>query len=111
MRVTALLIHTDNFTGSQNPVVFGAMGVPMFHIMGLHLQLCTPLVGGQPIVVFTPQWPDPPVVPHPQNVYEVGKLAGCTGLVAVPSYIEVLSFLGHLSSYFFGRETHIYQSK
>ena len=33
--------------------------------------------------------PAPPVVAHPQNVYEVSKLGQCTALLALPSFIEV----------------------
>ena len=68
---------------------FGAMGLPSFHAMGLLLQLTFPLATGREVVVYTPQWPAPPVVAHPQNVYEVAKLMKCTALLALPSYIEV----------------------
>ena len=68
---------------------FGAMGLPTFHTIGLLLQLTYPLSTGREVIVNTPQWPAPPVVAHPQNVYEVAKLAKCTALFALPSFLQV----------------------
>lgn len=72
-----------------SPVRIGGMGLPSFHGMGLLLQLAYPLISGREAVVFAPQDPAPPIVPHPRNVYEVSKKTGCTALVALPSYVEV----------------------
>ena len=68
---------------------YAAMGLPTFHAMGLLLQVTYPLSVGREVVVYAPQYPAPPVVPHPQNVYEVSKLADCTAMLALPSYVEV----------------------
>ena len=65
------------------------MGLPTFHGMGLLLHLTYPLVVGRGVVVYTPQDPAPPVIAHAQNVYEVSKLAGCNGIFALPTYVEV----------------------
>ncbi|EKM52250.1 uncharacterized protein PHACADRAFT_211524 [Phanerochaete carnosa HHB-10118-sp] len=81
----------SNVFGSSRDVRFGAMGPPTFHPMGLLLQATYPLVTGREVVIYTPQHPAPPVVPHPQNVYEVAKLAKCTALLAVPSFVEAWS--------------------
>ena len=67
------------------------MGLPPFHAMGIMLQLIHPLATGAEIVVFAPRAPAPPAVAHPQNVYEVAKLARCTALLALPSFIEAWS--------------------
>ena len=75
--------------GRSRDVRFGAMGLPSFHIIGLLLQLTYSLYTGQGVAVYTPQWPAPPVVVHPQNVYEVAKLAKCTALFALPSFVQV----------------------
>ncbi|EKM52251.1 uncharacterized protein PHACADRAFT_260494 [Phanerochaete carnosa HHB-10118-sp] len=78
----------SNVYGSNRDVRFGAMAPPTFHSMGLLLQLTYPLATGREVVIYTPQDPAPPVVPHPQNVYEVAKLAKCTALLAMPSFVE-----------------------
>ena len=75
--------------GKCRDVRFGAMGMPSFHGMGLLLQLHLPLSTAREVVVYTPQWPAPPVVAHAQNVYEVAKLTKCTALLALPSFIQV----------------------
>lgn len=75
--------------GASRDVRFGAMGLPSFHAMGLLLQLTCPLARGREVVVYTPQHPSPPVIAHPQSVYEVAKLTRCTALLALPSYVEV----------------------
>ena len=68
---------------------YAGMGLPTFHGMGFFLQLMQPLVMATPIVVFTPQDPDPPIVPNPQNVFEVARLAQCNAFIAAPSFVEV----------------------
>lgn len=75
--------------GSTQGLRFGAMGLPTFHAMGMLLQLSYPLSTGNEVVVYTPQFPAPPVVPHPQNIYEVALTTGCTALLALPSFVEV----------------------
>jgi acyl-CoA synthetase (AMP-forming)/AMP-acid ligase II len=83
--------------GSSTDIVFGAMGLPTFHGMGLLLQLTVPLNTGQPVVVYTPQNPAPPVIAHAQNVYEVSKAAKCNAVFALPSYVEVSTYWEVLS--------------
>ncbi|EKM60508.1 uncharacterized protein PHACADRAFT_246502 [Phanerochaete carnosa HHB-10118-sp] len=75
------------------------MGLPSFHAMGLLLQMINPLATGREVVVYTPQYPAPPVVPNTQNVYEVAKLAKCTGMVALPSFIEAWSHSSEIIEY------------
>lgn len=75
--------------GSSRDMRYAGMGAPTFHAMGMLLQLTYPLSTGREVVIYTPQYPAPPVVPHPQNVYEVSKLAQCTALSATPSFVDV----------------------
>ena len=67
------------------------MGLPTFHGMGILFQLCYPLCSSQAVVVNAPQYPDPPVFPNPQSMYELCKTAECTAVIALPSFIEVCS--------------------
>jgi acyl-CoA synthetase (AMP-forming)/AMP-acid ligase II len=78
--------------GNSQDVRFGAMGLPSFHAIGLQLQLTYPLAMGRGVVVYTPQYPDPPILAHAQSVYEVSKMAGCNGIFAIPAFIEVCKF-------------------
>ncbi|GJE98682.1 putative NRPS-like protein biosynthetic cluster [Phanerochaete sordida] len=89
----------SNVFGRSRDVLYAAMGLPTFHAMGLLLQLTYPLSVGREVVVYTPQYPEPPVVPHPQNVYEVSKLAGCTAMLALPSYVEAWSHSAEVIEY------------
>lgn len=91
----------DLFVGCRaRGIRFGTMGLPSFHAMGLVMQLCYPLVCCQPVAVYAPQYPAPPVVPSPQNIYEIGKMTKCGGLSAVPSMLEVsLNLTQSLKSY------------
>ncbi|GJE96032.1 acetyl-CoA synthetase-like protein [Phanerochaete sordida] len=67
---------------------FGAMGLPTFHGMGILFQLCYPLCSSQAVVVNAPQYPDPPIFPNPQSMYELCRMAECTAVIALPSFIE-----------------------
>lgn len=80
---------SDSVYGSSQEIVFGAMGLPSFHAIGLLLQLTYPLAMGRGVVVYTPQYPDPPILPHAQNMYEVAKMTRCNGIFAVPAFIQV----------------------
>ncbi|EKM59937.1 uncharacterized protein PHACADRAFT_206156 [Phanerochaete carnosa HHB-10118-sp] len=73
---------------SQDGVRYGTMGLASFHSLGIVLQLIHPLATGAEVVVYTPQYPAPPVVAHPQNAYEVAKLAKCNALTVPPSFID-----------------------
>ena len=68
---------------------FGTMGLPTFHSLGCFVQLCYPLISSQPIGVYTPQDPSPPIMLHPTTMLEVAKQTGCTGLYSIPSAVEV----------------------
>lgn len=65
------------------------MSVVTFHSMGILFQVVYPLMSSQPITLFEPQWPAPPIVPNPRNTVEAGRLTGATGLIATPSFLEV----------------------
>ena len=65
------------------------MGLPTFHALGFLLQVCYPMCTGKPVVVHAPQYPSPPTVAHPQNILEVARMAQCTALVVLPSFLEV----------------------
>lgn len=65
------------------------MALPTFHTIGVWMQIIAPLTSGQPIALYPPQSPAPPVVPNADNVLEYSKLMGCTGIPAVPSFVEV----------------------
>ena len=82
--------------GNDPEVLFGAMGLPTFHAIGLFLQAAHPLAVGRSVVVFTPQYPDPPTIAHAQSVYGVSRAAGCNGIFAIPSFIEVPKFIRSL---------------
>ncbi|KAI0079020.1 acetyl-CoA synthetase-like protein, partial [Panus rudis PR-1116 ss-1] len=73
----------------KHRIRWAAMTLPTFHTMGFYLQVFTPMVSGVPVAIYTPQAPAPPVIPTPQNVFDVAKLTGCTGIPVVPSYLEV----------------------
>ncbi|EKM50011.1 uncharacterized protein PHACADRAFT_130503 [Phanerochaete carnosa HHB-10118-sp] len=94
---------------SQDGVRYGTMGLASFHTLGIMLQLIHPLATGAEVVVYTPQYPEPPVVAHPQNAYEVAKLAKCNALAVSPSFIEawlhskeILEYLKTLNVLMFG---------
>lgn len=74
---------------------FGAIGLPTFHAMGMSIQLVYPLALTQAVVVHPPMYPAPPVVVHPQSVYEVAKLCQCNALLVPPSFIEVRNPSSH----------------
>ncbi|KAK7693158.1 hypothetical protein QCA50_002724 [Cerrena zonata] len=64
------------------------MLLPTFHLMGTLAQLYYPAATGLPVAVFTPQEPLPPHIPNPQNILEVVKVAKCTALSTVPTFLE-----------------------
>ncbi|TCD64926.1 putative PKS/NRPS-like protein biosynthetic cluster [Steccherinum ochraceum] len=57
--------------------------------MGIFMQLYAPLVSGQYVGLYAPQWPAPPVVPNPQNIIDSSKATECDGVMVVPSIVEV----------------------
>lgn len=65
------------------------MGLPTFHGMGILFQLCYPLCSSQAVVVNASQYPDPPVFPNPQSMYDLCKMTECSAVIALPSFIEV----------------------
>ncbi|KAJ3555784.1 hypothetical protein NM688_g2384 [Phlebia brevispora] len=109
---SALYIHSSGSTGYPKPIrqthrillqwcqgsIFmearargirwASMALPTFHTIGVWMQIIAPLTSGQPIALYPPQYPAPPVVPNADNVLEYSKLTGCTGVPAVPSFVE-----------------------
>ena len=59
------------------------------------MQFLAPLVIAEPVALFTPQEPSPPVVPTAQNILEVTKVTGCNALPSVPAFVEVRSWSVH----------------
>ncbi|KIP12212.1 hypothetical protein PHLGIDRAFT_508051 [Phlebiopsis gigantea 11061_1 CR5-6] len=93
--------------GSSASVRYGAMGLPTFHGMGFLLQVTYPLAVGREVVVYPPQYPAPPVVARPENVYEAAKATECTALLALPSFAwshspEIISYLKTLTILVYG---------
>ena len=80
-------------------MLFGGMGLPTFHMMGLVCQMMQPLVMGKAVVVFAPQDPEPPVVPNPQNVFELSRLTRCNGILTTPSFVEAWSHSPEIVEY------------
>ncbi|KAJ3537775.1 hypothetical protein NM688_g6625 [Phlebia brevispora] len=69
-------------------VSWAAMSLPTFHTMGMYAQVYSPLVSGCPVGLYAPQAPLSPIVPTPQNVLETTQKLGCSGIPAVPAFIE-----------------------
>lgn len=65
------------------------MALPTFHSMGILTQVMAPLVSGQPVAVYEPKYPAPPVIPNPQNLLDATRICGCNAVMTVPSFIEV----------------------
>ncbi|KAF7798255.1 hypothetical protein EIP86_009472 [Pleurotus ostreatoroseus] len=103
-------INNPLFTGSRDHCVrWAAMALPTFHSMGILTQLMAPLVSGQPVGVYEPKYPGPPVVPNPQNLLNATRICGCNAVMTVPSFIEVwaesedsVKFMASLKMVFFG---------
>lgn len=92
-RIVPKIRELGMWGGERSKVRFGAAALPTYHMAGLFMQLCYPLGSAQAVAVFPPRHPSLPELPHSQNVYEVCKLAECTGVVAVPVFIEVSMLL------------------
>ena len=77
-------------TGARDRhVIYSAMALPVFHVMGFTAQLVYPIMSGNPVGLFAPLWPAQPVVAYPHNTITTSRLCGCTGLTTVPSFLEV----------------------
>ncbi|GJE99727.1 acetyl-CoA synthetase-like protein [Phanerochaete sordida] len=88
-----------NYFGKTAGPRYGAMGLPSFHALGVMLQLIHSLATGAEVVVFTPQHPAPPVVAHPQSVYEVSQLGECAAMLALPTFIEAWAHSSEIVDY------------
>ncbi|TCD65360.1 putative NRPS-like protein biosynthetic cluster [Steccherinum ochraceum] len=62
--------------------------LPSFHTLGIVLQSLAVGINAEPVILFTPNCPDPPVIPNPQNILEVVKTMRCNAVVAVPAFVE-----------------------
>ncbi|TCD65176.1 putative NRPS-like protein biosynthetic cluster [Steccherinum ochraceum] len=62
--------------------------LPSFHTLGVLAQLLAVGISTEPVILFTPKDPEPPVMPNPQNVLEVIRTMQCSGVVAVPAFVE-----------------------
>ncbi|EKM51563.1 uncharacterized protein PHACADRAFT_212203 [Phanerochaete carnosa HHB-10118-sp] len=112
---TAMFLHSSGSTGFPKTILFthyqllkwsrlnvtlgsslrrirnGSMGLPTFHAVGMFQHVCNPLMSGSGTVVYAPQYPAAPTAPHPQSMYELAKLSGCTAMSLVPSVLEAWS--------------------
>ncbi|KAJ3543082.1 hypothetical protein NM688_g5900 [Phlebia brevispora] len=88
-RMTMQWCHGNSLLGCRDRRVrYAAMPLPTFHAMGVLAQLVYPLMSSQPITLFEPQWPGPPIVPNIRNTLEISKLANCNGLMIAPAFVE-----------------------
>ena len=94
VRQQSLKLPTDTRSGlvsdtKKHRIRWAGMYLPPFHAMGILVQFLGPLVGVEPGVHFTPQSPDPPVVPNPEIILETARVADSDALATVPSMVEV----------------------
>ena len=75
--------------GRKRGLRWASGGVPTFHTIGIVTQVMHPLVSGQPIGVFTPQEPSPPVVSTAAKVLDMYRVANCNVVIGVPAFVEV----------------------
>ena len=80
--------------GRNRMIRWAAMVLPPFHAMGILWLLTVPLIHGDAVALFTPQAPNPPLVPNPENVLEASRVTQCDGLVTVPSMLGDLEIRG-----------------
>lgn len=90
VRVLSSVMYADTIRRARDRKVrYGGMALPTFHAMGLSIQIVYPLASSQPIALYAPQWPAPPVVPNTRNTLEFSKLMQCNGLISTPAFLEV----------------------
>lgn len=75
--------------GKNRGVRWATMHLPPFHAMGVIFTFLIPLMSGLAVAVYPPQYPEPPVVPSPENILEVCRATRCTAMISVPSMLEV----------------------
>jgi hypothetical protein len=63
--------------------------LPGFHCMGFFWQLLYPLVTGNPVAIFTPQHPNPPIIPTPSLLLESFIQSNVKAAFVVPAFLEV----------------------
>ncbi|KAJ3557049.1 hypothetical protein NM688_g1689 [Phlebia brevispora] len=109
----AMFIHSSGSTGFPKPIPltqkiitqwvknpmfvdgrryrasWGSMALPTFHSMGILTQLMAPLIAGEPVGLYEPKSPAPPVVPSPQNLLDALRITGCNAVMTVPSFVEI----------------------
>ena len=74
-----------------------------FHMTGLYMQLIHPLISGQAVGLYAPQYPNPPPVPTADSAIEVCRITQCDAIAAVPTFVEVRS-----TSIIVPFDTHVY---
>ena len=57
--------------------------------MGIFLQVLDPLTTGQPVALFTPQAPLPPVIPTADKILNLSRVTNCNAIPSVPAFVEV----------------------
>lgn len=57
--------------------------------MGVCLQILDPLATGQPVGIFTPQEPMPPVIATADKVLDMCRVTNSNGIPTVPTFVEV----------------------
>ncbi|KAH8107711.1 acetyl-CoA synthetase-like protein [Cristinia sonorae] len=83
----------------QYRFVLAAFSFPTFHAFGFNAHLYVALSSSQPIAVYGPRFPDPPVIPTMQNILSAAKITKCTALTIVPSFLEAFSALDETIQY------------
>lgn len=86
----AICVENMKFLRIGNVRYFTGL-VPSFHTMGIYMQLLAAFSSSEPVILFTPKDPEPPIIPNAHNILEVAKMTGCRALGSVPSFLEVRS--------------------
>ena len=70
-------------------ISLAAMALPCFHVFGLCTNILAPLVTGNPMLAYTPQYPSSPALPTPQNLLDVAERLEARSIAIVPAFVEV----------------------
>jgi hypothetical protein len=57
--------------------------------MGFFTQILVGLQSGQPVGLFAPQEPLPPVIPTASKILNLYSITGCNAIAGVPTFVEV----------------------
>lgn len=68
---------------------WAAGGLPTLHAIGFCMQVIDTMSSGQAFAIFAPMEPAPPVIPTADRVLELARIAKCSAIPTVPTFIEV----------------------